>query len=85
MVFGYSTNAFVKFTLFDAVKKIGLLGFKGVEIMGDRPHLYPPDFDDDKLIQLKGLLKENNLKNDFVILSVKIHNYSGEVMTFYFS
>ena len=74
MVFGYSTNAYVKFTLFDAVEKIGRLGFKGVEIMGDRPHLYPPDFDDDELARLKGLLKEKKLKvtniNSFTLFAV---------------
>jgi len=46
MIFGYSTNAFVKFTLSESIEKIAKLGFQGVEIMGDRPHLYPPDFDD---------------------------------------
>ena len=44
MDFGYSTNAFKKFTLIDSIEKIARLGFKGVEIMCDRPHLYPPDF-----------------------------------------
>ena len=58
MVFGYSTNAFVKFPLFEAVEKIARLGFKGVEIMGDRPHLYPPDFDDAELARLNKLLQE---------------------------
>ena len=74
MVFGYSTNAFVKFSLFEAIEKIGRLGFKGVEIMGDRPHLYPPDFDDDELDRLKSLLKKKNLKvtniNSFTLFAV---------------
>ncbi len=74
MVFGYSTNAFVKFSLFEAIEKIGRLGFKGVEIMGDRPHLYPPDFDDDELDRLKGLLKKKNIKvtniNSFTLFAV---------------
>ena len=45
MVFGYSTNAYVKFEVKEALDRIAALGFKGVEIMCDRPHLYPPDFD----------------------------------------
>lgn len=44
MIFGYSTNAFVKFSLLESISRIAALGFKGIEIMGDRPHLYPPDF-----------------------------------------
>ena len=74
MVFGYSTNAFVKFSLFEAVERIARLGFKGVEIMGDRPHLYPPDFDDGELMRLNKLLQGNNLKvtnlNSFTLFAV---------------
>ncbi len=74
MVFGYSTNAFVKFSLFEAVEKIARLGFKGVEIMGDRPHLYPPDFDDGELARLRNLLKDKGLKvtnlNSFTLFAV---------------
>ncbi len=74
MVFGYSTNAFVKFSLFEAVERIARLGFRGVEIMGDRPHLYPPDFDDADLARLKGSLKDSHLKvtnlNSFTLFAV---------------
>ena len=74
MIFGYSTNAFVKFSVFDALDKIAGLGFKGVEIMCDRPHVYPPDFGDDQLKRLKSALEENGLKptnlNSFTLFAV---------------
>ncbi|MFZ0240048.1 MAG: sugar phosphate isomerase/epimerase family protein [Desulfobacterales bacterium] len=74
MIFGYSTNAFVKFNLFEAVEKIADLGFGGVEIMGDRPHLYPPDFDEKKLARLKELLERHHLAitniNSFTLFAV---------------
>ena len=74
MVFGYSTNAFVKYNLFEAVEKIAALGFAGVEIMADRPHLYPPDFDDDRLDQLATLLGQTDLAvtnlNSFTLFAV---------------
>ncbi|UCH20095.1 MAG: sugar phosphate isomerase/epimerase [Deltaproteobacteria bacterium] len=74
MVFGYSTNAFVKFSLFEAVEKIAQLGFRGIEIMGDRPHLYPPDFDDHRLARLKETIQQNHLKltniNSFTLFAV---------------
>ena len=74
MVFGYSTNAFVKYSLFEAVEKIAALGFGGVEIMADRPHLYPPDFDDHRLNQLATLLGELGLTvtnlNSFTLFAV---------------
>lgn len=74
MIFGYSTNAFVKYSLEESIEKIAKLGFKGVEIMGDRPHLYPPDYDEEKLTRLKTLLEDNRLKvnniNSFTLFAV---------------
>jgi sugar phosphate isomerase/epimerase len=74
MILGYSTNAFVKFSVFEAVEKIGRLGFGGVEIMCDRPHLYPPDYDEKNLTQLKTLIDDQGLKvtnlNSFTLFAV---------------
>ena len=74
MIFGYSTNAFVKFSLLDSLERIARLGFKGVEIMGDRPHLYPPDFGPDKIEELKTALVKHQLKvtniNSFTLFAV---------------
>ena len=74
MVFGYSTNAFVKYSLLDAIEAIERLGFCGVEIMGDRPHLYPPDFDPNRLAELKERMRRHNLKvtnlNSFTLFAV---------------
>ena len=62
MVFGYSTNAFTKFPLLDSFDKIGALGFKGVEIMCDQPHLYPPEYGAERLAEVKARLAANRLK-----------------------
>ena len=74
MVFGYSTNAFVKFGLVDAVARIARLGFKGVEIMADRPHLYPPDVEEDEFRRLQQALTAGGLKvtnlNSFTLFAV---------------
>ncbi|MBW2406437.1 MAG: sugar phosphate isomerase/epimerase [Deltaproteobacteria bacterium] len=74
MIFGYSTNAFVKFSLDESLEKIAALGFRGVEIMGDRPHLYPPDFEAEDLARIKKNLKKLNLKvtnlNSFTLFAV---------------
>jgi sugar phosphate isomerase/epimerase len=74
MFFAYSTNAFVKFTLHEAIEKIAQLGFRGVEIMGDRPHLYPPDFQKEALDHLKKLILAKNFKvtnlNSFTLFAV---------------
>ncbi|MEW6672741.1 MAG: sugar phosphate isomerase/epimerase family protein [Thermodesulfobacteriota bacterium] len=74
MAFGYSTNAYVKFTLTEAIERIARLGFRAVEIMGDRPHLYPPDFPEKDLAQLKAIIAGHGLKvsniNSFTLFAV---------------
>lgn len=74
MVFGYSTNAYVNYTVKESLVRIAALGFKGVEIMCDRPHLYPPDFDGSALTDLKSVLDDHHLKvtnlNSFTLFAV---------------
>jgi sugar phosphate isomerase/epimerase len=74
MIFGYSTNAFVNYPLAEAIDRIADLGFKGVEIMGDRPHLYPPDFGEEELGSIKSLLDKHRMKitniNSFTLFAI---------------
>ena len=39
----FSTNAFKKNTLEQAIDAIADVGYRGVELMADLPHAYPPD------------------------------------------
>ena len=74
MIFAYSTNAFVKFSLLDSITAIADLGFGGVEILADRPHLYPPDFSEAEMQNLRKALDEAGLKvtnlNSFTLFAV---------------
>ena len=74
MVLGYSTNAFVRHSLLNSFDMIADSGFKGVEIMCDQPHLYPPEYDAQKLDAVKAKLEQNNLKptnlNSFTLFAV---------------
>jgi sugar phosphate isomerase/epimerase len=74
MILGYSTNAFVKFSLLEALERIARVGFRGVEIMCDRPHLYPPDYGEEELARVKSLLDQHGLKvtnlNSFTLFAV---------------
>jgi sugar phosphate isomerase/epimerase len=74
MIFGYSTNAFVKFSLIDALEKIAALGFQGAEIMCDQPHLYPPEYGEPELAQVKQTLAQHQLNvtnlNSFTLFAV---------------
>ncbi len=40
--FAYSTNAFTRYSLEEALRLIGRLGFDGVELVADTPHLFVP-------------------------------------------
>lgn len=74
MAFGYSTNAFVHTSLVQAVESIAALGFSGVEIMGDKPHLYPPEYSDEKIVDLRDKIRSSGLKitniNCFTLFAV---------------
>ncbi len=39
----YSANAYMRFDLFDSLRRIAALGYRGVELMADVPHLWPAD------------------------------------------
>jgi sugar phosphate isomerase/epimerase len=71
---GYSTNALVRYSLFEAVDRIAGLGFGGIEIMGDRPHLYPPDWGQDELVRLRDRISSSGLHinniNSFTLFAV---------------
>ncbi len=74
MIFGYSTNAYTRFALGEALTRIAALGFRGVELMCDRPHLYPPDFQGPELEALKRQILDAGLKvtnlNSFTLFAV---------------
>ena len=42
MKLAFSTNAYTRFPLLDALRGIASAGFSGVEILADVPHAYPP-------------------------------------------
>ena len=75
MILGYSTNAFVKYSPTTAIEKISELGFNGVELMCDRPHLYPPDYlPEGRLADIRERLFRLDLKvtnlNSFTLFAV---------------
>lgn len=62
MKLAFSTNAFKKYSLQDSIKEIAKIGYKGVEILCDVPHAYPPDFGDDKAWQLKDVISSHGMQ-----------------------
>jgi len=74
MTFGYSTNAYTRFNLLQALEMIADIGFAGVEIMCDQPHLYPPEWPENDLAELKETLARLHLKvtnlNSFTLYAI---------------
>src|SRR5687768_12548542 len=57
----FSTNAFKKNTLDEAIDAIGAIGYGGVELMADLHHAYPPVMDQARRTQVKSQLAHRKL------------------------
>lgn len=62
MKFSFSTNAFVRHSVFDAVRRISEAGYSGVELLADAPHLYATSVTDEDLGELQALLDSTGLQ-----------------------
>ena len=62
MKLAFSTNAFKRYSLEDSVREIAKIGYKGVEILCDIPHAYPPVFGDRQVDSLKSTLMSCNIQ-----------------------
>jgi sugar phosphate isomerase/epimerase len=58
MKLSFSSNAFKKFSLENAIREIANIGYKGVEILGDVPHAYPPNFSEEEIKKIKNLVSD---------------------------
>lgn len=62
MKLAFSSNAFKKYSLENAINEIAKIGFKGVEILGDIPHAYPPEFSEEQIKKIKNLISDLNIE-----------------------
>ncbi len=56
MKLAFSTNAFVRYPVIEAVERIAAAGYEGVELLADVPHLYPCTLSDLDLTRLSAAL-----------------------------
>ena len=61
MKLAFSTNAFTRHTLAEAIECIGRLGYAGVEILADKPHWYPDKFNAADAERVVGMLEKARL------------------------
>jgi fructoselysine 3-epimerase len=62
MKLSFSTNAFVEFTLPEAIETIADIGYRGVEILADIPHLYPFSTSTSDLANVVAVLETKKLQ-----------------------
>jgi sugar phosphate isomerase/epimerase len=74
MKIAFSTNAFTSFSLPEAIRAIASAGYKGVEIMADIPHAYPPHMTPEKIAETRRAIAECGLEisnvNAFMLKAV---------------
>jgi protein FrlC len=61
MKLAFSTNAYTRFTLPEAIAGIARAGFEGVEILADTPHAYPDAIDARLIDEVVRLLEHHRL------------------------
>lgn len=61
MKFAYSTNAYMRTTIEDAIARVASLGYTGVELMADVPHAWPAETTDDDIARIRSALDAHNL------------------------
>src|SRR3982750_4350644 len=61
MQLAFSTNAYTRFPLVDAIRGIARAGFDGVEVLADVPHAYPDAMDDALISSVRRALDETEL------------------------
>ena len=66
MKLAFSTNAYLKFSFAEAVRKLAAIGYTGVEIMADVPHAWPAYL----LPEQKQAIRDALAKNDLAISNI---------------
>jgi sugar phosphate isomerase/epimerase len=61
MKLAFSTNAYLKFSFPEAVRRLAKIGYAGVEIMADVPHAWPAFMLDEQKQEIRRALNENEL------------------------
>jgi sugar phosphate isomerase/epimerase len=74
MKLAYSTNAFKRYPLNEAIRMIAEIGYEGIELLCDSPHAYPPTFQDKDIHSFKNQIAKFRLVisnlNAFTLYSI---------------
>jgi sugar phosphate isomerase/epimerase len=61
MHLAFSTNAYMRFSVTDAIDRLAGLGFRGVELMADVPHAWPAGLLQETKLQIRRTLQSRGL------------------------
>src|ERR1700756_1750123 len=61
MHLAFSTNAYLKYSFAEAVRRLAAIGYAGVEIMADVPHAWPAYLLDEQKQAIRDVLAANHL------------------------
>jgi sugar phosphate isomerase/epimerase len=61
MKLAYSANAYMRFPVEEAIRRIADLGYTGIELMADTPHLWPEDVTPGQIEKVRRLLEDRGL------------------------
>jgi sugar phosphate isomerase/epimerase len=74
MKIAFSSNAFRKYSLIETIDILADAGYKGIEIMCDVPHAYPPDLNKESISGIMKHLKERDMTisnlNAFMMMAI---------------
>ena len=71
----FSTNAYTRFPLIDAIRDIAAVGYSGVEILADVPHAYPDSIDAALEKSVRDVLDETGITPD--VNQIELNPYSA--------
>ncbi len=78
MKLSFSTNAFVRYSVFEAVEKIAAAGYEGVELLADLPHLYAPSVSSKEIEKLGEILDRTGLRVANINANTAVGYYGRE-------
>jgi sugar phosphate isomerase/epimerase len=74
MRLAFSTNAFKKFSLTEAIHLISDIGYDGVEILCDIPHAYPRTLSEQAIVEIKNCINKEGISianlNAFTLFAI---------------
>lgn len=62
MKLAFSTNAFIRWDIVEAIEAIASIGYEGVELMFDAPHLWPKTTTESQLERVRDALQRTGLR-----------------------